>query len=400
MKYNFDQMINRHGTVSMKWDAGQIMKEWGLTERFDEDTLPLMTADMDFRCAQPIIDAMEKVVQHGIFGYSTPYASGEYATAVQRWFRERHGWEIPSDAIVCGNGVLETLTLAIRAYTKPGDGIMLTRPVYGPFTEIIEDEKRKVVNSQLSCTNGYYTMDFDDIEEKAKDPSVTMFLLCSPHNPVGRVWKEEELRRLAEICEKNGLLLVSDEIHCDILRKEISFTTAGKIGSPSNTIVLSAISKTFNCAGLQCSQVIIADPGLRAKYEQESGAYALTPFAIAATIGAYTQGDEWLDQLLEYMDETIDWVLQFIQKNLPGVSVWRPEGTYILWMDFRGTGLSPEEIHDRIYHKANVCLESGEFFDPEQGKGFERICLPSPRPMIQEAFRRIAEQFQDIRSTN
>lgn len=398
MKYDFDQVIDRHHTFSMKWDGGEQIKEMGLSERFDEDTIAIFTADMDFRCAQPIIDAMDKIVQHGIFGYSASVGAPEYKQAILRWFRDRHDWEIDPDSIIFVNGTVEATSLAIQAYTKEGEGVLITRPVYGPFTSAIEENNRKVVNSELINQDGYYTMDFADIEEKAKDPNVTMFLLCSPHNPTGRVWKEEELKQLADICERNGLVLVSDEVHCDIVRKGVKFITAAKIGDPKNTVVLNAINKTFNCAGLQCSHAMIPDQKLREKYEEVSGMRLPNPFAIGATIAAYTEGDEWLDQVLEYIDGTIDWAIDFIHENMPKVKVYKPEGTYVLWMDFRETGLTPQEVHDRIYNKANVCLEPGVMFDPDKGTGFERICLPSPRPVIQEAFRRIAEQFNDCKN--
>ena len=394
MKYDFDTVIDRHDYYSMKWNCNELVKSEGLAEGINKDTIAVFTADMDFRCAQPIIDALQRMVQHGIFGYSSISDTPEYKESVKRWFRERHDWEISSDAIVYVNGTVEATSLTIQAFTKEGDGIMVTRPIYGPFTISIEENKRKVVNSNLINNNGYYTMDFEDIEEKAKDDNVTMFLLCNPHNPSGRVWTKEEIQKLANICEQNGMLLVSDEVHCDIVRKGIKFFTAGKIGKTENTIVLTAINKTFNCAGLQCSHAIIHDTALREKYEEAVGWRMPSPFAIAATIAAYTEGDEWLEQVLDYIDGTIDWVIEFIRENMPKVKVLRPEGTYVLWMDFRETGLSAEEVHDRIYNRANVILEPGIMFDPDNGAGFERICLPSSRQIIEEAFRRIAVEFQ------
>lgn len=395
MKYDFDTVIDRHHTSSMKWCPGEMVKEMGLTERFDDDTIAVFTADMDFRCARPIIDAMEKVADHGIFGYSGIKGMPEYNQAVCRWFHKRHGWSFGEEAVLFVNGTIKALELAIKAYTEKGDGILITRPVYGPFTSAIEKSGRRVVNSNLINDGGYYTMDFEDIERKAKEPDVTMFILCSPQNPTGRVWTYEELKKLAQICERNHVLLVSDEVHCDLVRKGVHFVTAARAGKPENTVVLTAINKTFNCAGLACSHAIIQDKNIREKYEALNDSMP-NPFGIAAVIAAYTEGEEWLDQLTEYLDGTIDWAIDYIHENLPGVKVRRPEGTYVLWMDFKDTGLSPEEVHDRIYNKANVCLEPGEMFDPEYGKSFERICIPSPRSMIKEAFYRIGEQFHEI----
>lgn len=274
---------------------------------------------------------------------------------------------------------------------------MITRPVYGPFTNAIEENNRRVVNSGLINKDGYYTMNFEDMEEKAKDPQVTAFLLCSPHNPCGRVWTEEELKRLSDLCVRNNMVLISDEVHCDIVRKGVEFIPAGRVCNPQNTVVLTAINKTFNCAGLACSHAVIADKVLRGKYEKAAGFRMPSPFAIAALIAAYTEGDEWLEQVLQYIDGTIDWAVDFIHENLPKVKVNKPEGTYVLWMDFRGTGLSLKEVHDRIYNKANVVLEPGTMFGEEEGSGFERICLPSSRTVIKEAFQRIAKQFEDCK---
>lgn len=395
MKYDFDTVIDRHHTSSLKWCPGNMLKEMGLTERFDAETIAVFTADMDFRCAKPITDAMNKVLEHGIFGYSGTRGIPEYNRAIQRWFRVRHNWEFGEDAIVFVNGTVEALNIAIRAYTNKDDGILITRPVYGPFTGAIENNGRKVVNSQLINHDGYYTMDFDDIEKKAKRQDVTMFILCNPHNPSGRVWTVDELSKLADICERNGVLLVSDEVHCDLVRKEVKFVTAAQVGKPENTVILTAINKTFNCAGLACSHAIIADEELRMKFTAQVSCMP-NPFGIAAVIAAYTEGDEWVDQLVDYLDGTIDWAVDYIHENLPGVKVRRPEGTYVLWMDFEETGLSKEEVHDRIYNRANVCLEPGEMFDPVYGEHFERICLPSPRSIIKEAFYRIGEQFHEI----
>ena len=393
MKYDFDTVIDRHHTASVKWCPGNMLKDMGITERFDDNTLALYTADMDFRCAQPILDAMDHVVQHGIFGYSGVKGIPEYNEAVCHWFKKRHGWTFDENAVCFVSGTIKALDVAIQSYTQEGDGILITRPVYGPFTKCIESNNRRVVNSPLINSGGYYTMNFDDIEEKAKAPDTTMFILCNPQNPTGRVWTKEELKKLTDICEKNDVLLLSDEVHCDLVRKEVVFVPAATIGAPENTVSLTAINKTFNCAGLACSHAIITDSHLRKKFEMKNDSMP-NPFGIAAVIAAYTEGEEWLEQLKEYLDGTIDWTLDYIRRQLPGIKTFRPEGTYVLWLDLKNTGLSPNQIHDKIYHKANVCLEPGVLFDPAGGKYFERICLSSPRSIIKEAFYRIEEQFK------
>lgn len=370
-----------------------MLKDMGITERFDDNTIALHTADMDFRCAQPIIDAMDHVVNHGIFGYSGIRGLPEYNQAVCRWFKERHVWTFDEDAVCFVSGAVKALDIAIQAYTQEGDGILITRPVYAPFAKCIESGRRRVVNSPLINRDGYYTMDFDDIEEKAKAPDTTMFILCSPQNPTGRVWTKEELKKLTDICERNNVLLLSDEVHCDLVRKDVTFVPAATLGASGNTVSLTAINKTFNCAGLSCSHAIITDPSLREKFEMKNDSMP-NPFGIAAVIAAYTEGVEWLEQLKEYLDGTIDWTLDYIHRRLPGIKTLRPEGTYVLWLDFKNTGLPPEQIHDKIYNRANVCLEPGVVFDSAGGKYYERICLASPRDIIKEALCRIEKQFK------
>lgn len=400
MKYNFDTVIDRRHTPSVKWGCGAQTKEWSYTERFDDNTISLFAADMDFRCPQPILDSLSNVVQHGIFGYSGTAGLPEYNQAICRWFQRRHGWEIEPESIISCNTATEALDIAIRAYSKEGDGILITRPVYGPFTDAILKNNRKVVNSQLVDHDGYYTMDFDDIEEKAKDKRVTMFALCSPHNPAGRVWSQDELSRLADICQRNNVILVSDEVHCEFVRAGVSFLTAAKVGKSENTVIITGINKTFNCAGLGAAHVMIADESLRQKFIKVQGMSLSNPFAIAAVIAGYTQGDEWIEQVNTYIEDTIDWVIGYAKENLPGVRIRKPEGTYILWADFRGTGLSDIEIHNRIYNRANVCLDSGTGYDPSKGGGFERICIPAPRAIIKEAFERISAALMDCRRTD
>ena len=272
MKYNFDENVNRRGTYSMKWDGGELFKDFGMDVDFNEKTIPIFTADMDLACPQPVIDALHAVVDHRIFGYTSDRCEPKYRQAIIRWFKDHHNWDIKEEEILYVNGTVEALNIAVRCYTKEGDGILITRPVYGPFTMAIENNGRKVVNSQMLCSDGYYTMDFDDIEQKAKDPNTTMFILCSPHNPTGRVWTPEELQQLAAICKRNNVILVTDEVHCDILRKGVVHQpVASVVEDTSNIITLTAVNKTFNLAGLQCSNAIIPNAALRETYQKALG---------------------------------------------------------------------------------------------------------------------------------
>jgi cysteine-S-conjugate beta-lyase len=396
MKYNFDEIVNRRGTYSVKWDGGELIKKMGLTERYDENTIPLFTADMDLPVPQPLIDALHKTVDHRIFGYSI--FPNEYFEAIQHWFKKRHEWEIQKEEILFSPGTVHALTVAVRAFTQPGDGIIIQRPVYPPFTSAIEANGRELLNNALICNeDGYYQIDFADFEEKAKDEKTKMFILCNPQNPTGRIFNKDELRRLSEICEKNNVLIIADEIHGDLTRSNQTFIPIAKASDQQGHIItFTAINKTFNVAGLHCTNVIISDSEHRKTFGSVMGMHLPSPFTVSALIAVYHEGEDWLEQLKEYIDGTMEWVVDFLADRMPRVKVRIPEGTYIMWMDFSGYGLTPEEVHDRIYNKANVLLEDGKMFG-EEGLHFQRICIPSPRPIIKEAFERIAREFEDLK---
>ncbi|WP_413299091.1 MalY/PatB family protein [Bacillus sp. 1P10SD] len=396
MKYNFDEIVNRRGTYSVKWDGGELIKKMGLTERYDENTIPLFTADMDLPVPQPLIDALHKTVDHRIFGYSI--FPNEYFEAIQHWFKKRHDWEIQKEDILFSPGTVHALTVAVRAFTQPGDGIIIQRPVYPPFTSAIEANGRELLNNALICNeDGYYQIDFADFEEKAKDEKTKMFILCNPQNPTGRIFNKDELRRLSEICQKNNVLIIADEIHGDLTRCNQTFIPIAKASDQQGHIItFTAINKTFNVAGLHCTNVIISDSEHRKTFGSVMGMHLPSPFTVSALIAVYHEGEDWLEQLKEYIDGTMEWVVDFLAERMPMVKVRIPEGTYIMWMDFSGYGLTPEEVHDRIYNKANVLLEDGKMFGDE-GLHFQRICIPSPRPIIKEAFERIAREFEDLK---
>jgi cystathionine beta-lyase len=395
MKYNFDEIVNRRGTYSVKWDGGQLIKNMGLTERYDEDTIPLFTADMDLPVPQPLLDALHKTVDHRIFGYSI--FPDEYFEAIQHWFKRRHDWEIKKEELLFSPGTVHALSIAVRALTNPGDGIIIQRPVYPPFTSVITANDREVMNNALKCDDeGYYHIDFEDFEAKAKEEKTKMFILCNPHNPTGRVFTKDELKRLSNICRNNDVLIVADEIHGDLIRRNQTFIPIAKAADiVDHIITFTAINKTFNVAGLHCTNVVISNSELRNKFSSVMGMHLPSPFMVSALIAVYTEGEDWLEQLKEYIDGTMEWVVEFLSERMPKVKVRIPEGTYIMWMDFSGYGLSPEEVHDRIYNKANVLLEDGKMFG-EEGLVYQRICIPSPRPMIKEAFKRIAREFEDL----
>ncbi len=398
MKFNFDEIIDRRGTNSTKWDFGENLMTAGITDRFDENTISLFTADMDFRCAPSIKEEIQKVVDRNIYGYTqvSPTASKDYYNAIINWFQRHRSWNIKAEEITYVNGTVEAITVAIKAFTKEGEGVLLDLPIYTPFVFAINGSNRVVVNSQLINNNGYYTIDFDDFEKKVADPNTKLLILCSPHNPTGRIWTDEELIRMYDICTKHGVMVVADEIHGDLIRIGLEFHPIATLVDGKNLISITAATKTFNLAGLKIANSVISNPEIRDQFRRTLGRCLPTPFAVAALIGAYNGGDEWLLQLREYLDGNIDWVLNFLKEKMPKVKCFRPEGTYIIWMDFSAYDLTPAQRRKMIYVDANVALETGLQFDPEYGAGFERMCLPSPRPLIKEAFERIALQFKDL----
>ncbi|MDC7226775.1 MAG: pyridoxal phosphate-dependent aminotransferase [Spirochaetales bacterium] len=395
MKYNFDEIIDRRGSGSVKWDFGEKLKAMGFTERFDDDTLPLFTADMDIAVPPPIVNAMHRTADQRIYGYTM--APPAYYSAVIDWFERRHNWSIRQEEIVFCPGTVHAVATAIRAFTEPGEGVIIQRPVYYPFTAEIEGNGRVVANNQMILNDeGYYSPDLEDFEKTAQKPENRLFILCNPHNPSGRIFSNTNLKELSRICAKHNVLIVADEIHGDLIRKDSEFVPLAKVAdSTGHILTCTAINKTFNTAGLAATNVVISDPVLRKTFLRTLGNAMPSPFTYNAVIAAYNECEDWLEELKIYLDGTIDWVLEFLSKEMPKVKAFRPEGTYILWMDFRGYNLAAEEIRKRIYVDANVILESGTMFDPDSGSGFERVCLASPRPMIKEAFERIAAQFTE-----
>jgi len=391
-KYQFDEIIERAGTYSAKWaDVGGRCMDY----KNPEQKLPFQVADMDLPSPDEMIDKLHEVVDHRMYGYSIDSAEPEYAQSIITWYQRRHACHIEKDWIIYSNGSVEGVNGAIRAFSNVGDGIIVCRPVYGHFTDCIEkDTYRRLIDSHLIETDGYYTMDWEDFEEKCAEPTNRIFILCSPANPVGRVWTMEELQRIDAICKRHHVILVSDEVHCDILRKgEKHHPILNVTKDYSNIVMVTAINKTFNTAGLTCANVIIADPTLRGIYKKEFGFRLPTPFAIGSLIAAYNDCDDWLDQMNVYVEENIDFAIGFIKEHIPKVRVLKPEGTYILWLDFSEYGLSQEEIHRRIYDEAKVVLQDGVVHDPLYGGQFQRMCLPCPRPILKEALERMAKVF-------
>lgn len=395
MNYNFDQVIDRRGTYAVKWDGASF---FGSNVHFNEDTIPMMIADMDLPCPQPVVDAMHRVADHRMYGYSSQGCDEEYAASLCRWFQRRHGWAIHPRQVLHSHGTFGALNHVAMMKTQPGDGVILMAPVYGHFSEEIRFWGRQPVYCHLLADeHGYYRIDFELLEAMASNPANSLLILCNPHNPVGRVWTATELSRVAAICERHGVFVISDEVHCDHLRDGVKFTPYLTVcGNKGNAISLVGINKSFNMAGLSCSNAIVQDEQLRQEILRTYHAPMPTPFAIAGQIAAYNHGDEWMDQLCAYISGNIRWAMDFFSKEMPKVKICYPEGTYFLWLDFRGYGLSDEEVHRRIYIEANVMLQDGTVHDPEQGHCFQRMCVPCPRSLLVTACQRIRDAFIDL----
>jgi cystathionine beta-lyase len=393
MNYDFNQTIERSGTNSVKWDP-TILKNFLQVE--EEGLLPLWVADMDFRVPVCLIENLKKRVEHGIFGYSAPLA--EYYEALKWWQKTRHNWEIEQEWVTVTPGVVPALNFIIRALSEEGDKVIIQQPVYNPFKNTVENNNRVVVNNALKLENGNYVMDYDDLEEKAKDPDTKLLILCSPHNPLGRVWNREELLQLGEICNKHNVVVVSDEIHNDLILPPNQHVTYALLGNEfsDNSVICTAPSKTFNLAGLQTSNLIIPNKSIKEKIDKElqkSSIMFPNVFGIVGVTSVYSEGGaEWLDQLLNYLNENLDYLSGFLEEHMPKVRLLRPQGTYLAWLDFKETGLSFEEIERRILKDAKVLLDGGSWFGHD-GEGYMRINVACPKSTLQQAITRIQKCF-------
>ena len=389
MKFDFDKVVDRHGTKCLKYDFA---KERGRSD----DMLPLWVADMDFQTAPGIQKSLSDAVAHGIYGYSE--GKDDYFQAAAGWYEKHFGWKVEKEWLIKTPGVVFALAMAVKAYTEPGDGVLIQSPVYYPFSEVIEDNGRRIVSNTLVLGEDHkYHIDFEDFERQIKENQIKLFFLCNPHNPVGRVWTTEELTRLGDICLKYQVTVVSDEIHSDfIFRGRHQVFADLKREYADITVTCTAPSKTFNLAGLLLSNIFISNRELRHKFRQQvnaAGISQLSPFGLVACETAYTQGEEWYQAMLAYVAENIAFTKEYVEKHLPGVEMVEHEGTYLVWLDFRKTGLSVEELEDLIVNRAKLWLDSGKIFG-KSGEGFQRINVACPRQILEEALHRIGEQLQ------
>lgn len=394
MKYNFDQPIDRLNTASSKWDGADLF----LGERA-KGTLPMWVADMDFAVPQPVIEALKKRVEHGIFGY--PMLTDSYYDAVICWMNRRYNWSVKREWIHHSPGVVAALNYLVQAFTKEGDSITIQSPVYYPFTNCIVNNGRHVVLNCLKFENGRYTMDYEDLDKKLANNNVKMLILCNPHNPVGRVWTKTELIKLGEICLKHKVLVISDEIHADLTFKGFATTAFAGISEEfaQNTIVCTAASKTFNLAGLQTSNIIIPNEQLGQIFSNHmKKLHLLKPniFGQVATETAYNCGEEWLEQLKNYLQQNLDYLTQFIASNIDTIKVVKPEGTYLIWLDCRGLDMEVEDLKQFMLEQAKVAFDDGYVFGPGGG-GFTRMNIACPRATLHEALTRIQQAVDNYK---
>lgn len=387
---DFDTVIDRRNTRCLKYDFA---KKRGMPE----DVLPMWVADMDFKTSSYVEDAIVAWAGHGIFGYSevqTPYFE-----AIRNWMKERHEWEPQEKWLVKTPGVVFALAMAVRAYTQPGDAVLIQQPVYYPFSEVIQDNGRKVVSNDLYLgEDNRYHIDFEDFERKIKEEKIGLFLLCSPHNPVGRVWTVEELTRLGQLCVKYGVTVVSDEIHHDFIFQGNHYVFAGlKKEFEEISITCTSPGKTFNLAGMMLSNIFIPNQALRRKFRRELDAAGISQLGIMGLVAceaAYSKGGEWYQAMMSYVKDNIAFTRQYVKEHLHGVAVVEQEATYLVWLDFRRLGLEQEELDRRIIHQAKLWLDSGKIFG-ECGRGFQRINVACPRSVLEEALQRLEKICTD-----
>ena len=390
MTYDFNSVTDRHHTNSIKTDLA-------VARGKPEDVLSLWVADMDFPTAPQILDALHKKVEHGIFGYSVPDQS--FYEAVKNWQKTEHNFEINRHWIVTTPGVVFAIATAIKAFTQKNEAVLIQTPVYYPFKNMIVQNERTLVTSSLVQKDGKYQIDFEDFEKKIIENNVKLFILCSPHNPVGRVWSRRELEQLSQICLRHNVIVFADEIHNDFVfepNKHIVFSTISD-EIAQNCIVSTSASKSFNLAGLQFSINFIQKPELKSRFKKEidrTGYDEPSIMGLVATQAAYEYGRKWFCELKNHLKSNLDYLRTFLKERLPKVRLIEPEGTYLIWLDFSALGYSDAELDDIIVNKAKLWLDRGTMFGPE-GANFQRINIATPRPVLQDALERLEKVFKE-----
>lgn len=390
MKYNFDEIIDRRNTESAKWKA--LKQLYGR-----ENIISMWVADMDFKSPPEVIQNLKERADHGVFGY--PMIDDNYFDSFVNWVKKRHELNISKEWIITADGVVDALKIAILAFSKPGDKVVIQTPVYYPFYNIIKSNGREILRNSLKTENGNYLMDYKDLEKKLSDKRTKLFILCNPHNPVGRVWTKQELKKLSDLCIKHNVILLSDEIHSDLIypsNKHIPIVSISQ-EIKEKSLTFFAPSKTFNLAGLKASYVVIPNNELKNEYKntiESISSSSLNIFGMIAAKVAYEKGEDWLKELLIYLENNIDFVISFFNDKLPKVKITKPEGTYLMWLDFRAYG-DEEKIKEVLVNQAKVGLEEGSIFG-EEGKGYFRMNIGCPKSLIEKACNNIYNAFKDL----
>ncbi len=389
--YNLDKIVDRQQTSSVKYEEMEL--KFG-----SNDMLPFWVADMDIKCPDYMIESLVNRAEHGVFGYTKRMP--EFYESIINWLKKRHGVTVVREELEYGPGVVFLLNMMIRNETQPGDKIIIQSPVYYPFKAIIEGNKRMVNDNTLIFKEGKYQMNFDELRFKAADPATTMMLLCSPHNPVGRVWTKEELETVASICLENDVLLVSDEIHFDLVYKGYKHTSVATLDDKyaQNSVVCTAPSKTFNIAGLHTSYCMSKNPDVMTRYRDELGLLDLNRsncFSREITQTVYEQGGAYVDELVDFIEDNMNYTYSFINEQIPSIVPHKLEATYLMWLDCKGLGLDADGIDDLFFNQARIALDSGHWFG-EAGKGFMRINLACSREMLSEGLNRLRDAVASL----
>lgn len=381
----FEQVIDRKNTRSVKW--GNISAVYGLEDA--SDVLPMWIADMDFKAPEPVIEAMRERLDHGIFGYS--YICSACKDAVRNWLSERHGWETKNEWMLFHHGVVPAIATVVETFTNKGDNIVITSPVYPPFFNVPGNQQRNIVECRMIEEKGKYSIDFEEFERCLKK-DVKLFILCNPHNPAGIVWSNEELKQMLELCNKYNVLVLSDEIHADLVLPGSVHTPLAKVAEEIGGRVITCVAptKTFNLAGVQAAIMIAKDEDLREALQKNAlshGQMDLNAFASSALVAAYEEGGPWLNKLLEIISSNMDYVIDKLHEAVPKIHIRKPEATYLLWIDYRNTGLSEQEMMDKLLKKGKLALEPGSKYG-EAGKGFLRMNIAAPRSVVEDGVER------------
>ncbi len=390
-RLNLDILHDRRGTDCVKWDHKDFVDN-----RVSETALPLWLSDMEFKIAEEIQKALIERIEKGFLGHSMPGDS--YFKAIQGWYKRRFNWDIDKDSIFYSPGALPALGFVIRGFTKEGEGVIIQEPVFYPFAELIKGNNRKVVNNQLINDNENYRIDFDDLELKVKDPNNTMMILCTPHNPVGRVWTEEELKKVVKLCRGNDVLIFSDELHCDATRSGVTHIPTMTITDYNRIITAVALGKTFNVGGVPISQIIINDEELRKVWRSETRLKHYIAFAppldMVLTETAYNKCDYWVDEVMEYVEDNFDFLVEYLDKHLPKTKYKKPEGTFLAWINF-GAYVDCEELFELLITKYDVLIEDGRTFG-KSGTGYFRMTVACPRSFLKEGLDRIVSAINEL----